>query len=124
MGLAVQHELQRYDRATGERLEAVVGAITVPAKGIMLRSGDGIPVASAFAVADGIAYAMNVVTAASARRKGYGRAVMQGGLAWAVEAGARYAALNVQADNPAGLALYASVGYTYVYDYHYCRPVA
>ena len=39
-------------------------------------------------------------------------------------AGARIAALNVQADNPAAQALYQSLGYTHQYDYHYRLPGA
>jgi ribosomal protein S18 acetylase RimI-like enzyme len=47
---------------------------------------------------------------------------MRSALAWAKQAGASFAALNVAADNPPALALYGSVGYAVMYDYHYARP--
>ena len=49
---------------------------------------------------------------------------MRTGLAWAKAEGATVAALNVQADNPAGQALYASLGYSRQYDYAYRIPAA
>jgi hypothetical protein len=55
--------------------------------------------------------AVNVIAAASARRRGYARAVMRSGLAWAVETGA-------------GNALYASIDYALACGYHYRRPAA
>ncbi|MNL89120.1 hypothetical protein D3C87_2192510 [compost metagenome] len=48
--------------------------------------------------------------------------MMQTGLAWAKAQGATIAALNVQADNDAGKALYASLGYARQYDYTYRVP--
>lgn len=122
--LSAQASLQGYDAATLERLSAVVAAIAVPARGVLLRSADGHPIASALmSVADGIVFAGNVVTAASERRNGYGSATMRSGLAWAVSEGAKVGALNVPADNEPALALYGSVGYAHVYDYHYRKPL-
>jgi len=121
--LSSQRLLQDYDAATLERLSAIVTAIKVPTRGVLLHSADGQPVASALmSVADGIVFAGNVVTAASERRKGYGSAVMRSGLAWAVGEGANVAALNALADNEPALALYGGVGYARVYDYHYRKP--
>ncbi len=48
--------------------------------------------------------------------------MMRTGLAWAKAQGATVAALNVQADNAAGMALYASLGYRHQYDYTYRIP--
>ena len=50
--------------------------------------------------------------------------MMRSGLAWAKREGARFAALNVQADNAAAKALYAGLGYTHQYDYSYRIPGA
>ena len=86
-------------------------------------SRDGQAVASSImAVADGIVITGNVVTDPTRRRQGLARAMMQSGLAWAKREGARYAALNVQADNEAAQALYRSLGYTHQYDYIYRIP--
>ena len=121
--LSAQRLLQGYDAATLEGLSAIVGAIEVPTRGVLLHSVDGHAAASALmSVADGIVFAGSVVTAASERRRGYGNAVMLSGLAWAVGEGAKVAALNVLADNEPALALYGSVGYAHVYDYHYRKP--
>ncbi|MFN3545819.1 MAG: GNAT family N-acetyltransferase, partial [Thiobacillus sp.] len=70
----------------------------------------------------GIVITGNVVTDPARRRQGLASAMMRSGLAWARSEGARYAALNVQADNEAGKALYAGLGYTYQYDYVYRIP--
>ena len=121
--LESQRLLQGYDEARRDRLLAIVGALSIPAAGIVVRGPDGGIVASAlFGVADGIACAGNVVTARGERGKGYGKALMRTGLAWASGAGAAYAALNVAANNGAALALYSSLGYAPLYDYHYCMP--
>ena len=48
--------------------------------------------------------------------------MMRTGLAWAREAGATIAALNVAADNGAAQALYAGLGYRRMYDYAYRTP--
>jgi ribosomal protein S18 acetylase RimI-like enzyme len=121
--LSAQRLLQEYDEATVGKLNAVIAAIAVPAAGVMIRAEEGRPVAAALmGIADGIAIAGNVVTASTDRGRGYGRALMRSALAWAKEAGASFAALNVAADNPPALALYRSVGYGFVYDYHYARP--
>jgi len=76
------------------------------------------------AVADGIVITGNVVTDPARRRQGLAAAMMLSGLAWAKGQGARFAALNVQADNDAAKALYAGLGYTHQYDYHYRIPGA
>jgi ribosomal protein S18 acetylase RimI-like enzyme len=120
---AVQQKLGRTDDATMAKLRAVVGVLTVPAGGIVLRNAEGDPVSTALmAIADGIVITGNVKTDPAERRKGHGTAMMRSGLAWAHAAGARVAALNVQADNPPAIALYQSLGYGYQYDYSYRLP--
>jgi GNAT superfamily N-acetyltransferase len=121
--LEAQQRLRDYDGVTLGKLRAILAVLEVPARGIVLHAEDGRPVASALmAVADGIVITGNVVTATSERRKGYAAATMRSGLAWAVDAGATMAALNVQAGNAAALALYGSLGYAHQYDYCYRTP--
>lgn len=123
--LAAQASLQGYPADRAERLRAVLEHVDVPAVGIVVRDAGGEPVASGlFDVADGIVYAGNIVTAAAHRRQGFGAALMRTGLAWGRSADARFAALNVAADNPAGQALYRSLGYERQHDYTYRYPVS
>jgi GNAT superfamily N-acetyltransferase len=120
--LAAAQHLQGYSDATLTGMRNLLAALVVPATGIVVYR-DGVPVASGLmAVAHGIVVASNVVTDATRRRQGLGAAMMRTGLAWARTQGATVAALNVQADNPAGQALYASLGYKHQYDYTYHVP--
>ena len=120
--LAVAKRLQGYDDATMGAMENLLAAFTVPAMGVVL-TREGVAVASSImAVADSIVITGNVVTDPTRRRQGVGSAMMRSGLAWARGEGARYAALNVQADNQAAKALYAGLGYTHQYDYAYRIP--
>lgn len=122
--LAAQQALKAEDAATMDRLRALLAAMSVPACGIVVYR-DAVPVASGLmAIADNIVVAGNVITDPARRRQGLGAAMMRTGLAWARENGATIAALNVEADNPAGKALYRSLGYAHQYDYHYRIPGA
>ena len=62
---------------------------------------------------------VDVVTEPGERRRGHAVALLDTGLAWARSEGARFAALNVEADNAAALALYDRLGYRRQYDYVY-----
>ena len=120
--LTAAKRLQNYDDARMAAMENLLAAFSIPATGVVL-TRDGEAVASSImAVADGIVITGNVVTDPARRRQGLASAMMRSGLAWAKSQGARYAALNVQADNDAGKALYAGLGYTYQYDYVYRIP--
>ena len=120
---AVQQRLRGYDDVMLGKLKAVVAALTVPARGIVLRNAEGDAVATALmAIADGIVITGNVFTDPTERRKGHAAAMMRSGLAWAHSAGATVAALNVQASNPPAVALYSGLGYGYQYDYVYRLP--
>jgi len=122
--LAVAKRLQGYSDANMAAMENLLAAFTVPAVGVVLtRNGEAVA-SSIMAVADNIVITGNVVTDPTKRRQGLGSAMMRSGLAWAKSEGARYAALNVQSDNDAGKALYASLGYSYQYDYIYRIPKA
>lgn len=121
--LLAQQRLQGYSEERLEKLRALLKVVDAPGRGVVLRSNEGEPVASALMViGDGIVITGNVVTDPSQRRKGHGAAMMRTGLAWARSAGARMAALNVAADNPAGQALYRGLGYSRQYDYIYRLP--
>lgn len=120
---AAQRILRGYDDRMLAKLRGVVAALTVPARGIVLRDAEGDPVATALmAIADGIVITGNVITSPTERRKGHAAVMMRSGLAWAHGAGATVAALNVQADNSAAIALYSGLGYGYQYDYSYRVP--
>lgn len=123
--LSVQQQLRGYSDEKLGKLRALLSVVESPGKGIVLRSTEGEPVATALmVVADGIVITGNVITDSSQRRMGYGAAMMRTGLAWARSAGATVAALNVGADNPAGQALYRRLGYERQYDYVYRVPGA
>jgi len=122
--LAVQQALQGYPDEQIARMRALLAVVAVPAAGIVVER-DGVPVATGLmTIADGIAVASSVITDRTRRRQGLGAAMMRTGLAWARAQGATIAALNVQADNPPGQALYASLGYRHQYDYTYRVPGA
>jgi N-acetylglutamate synthase len=121
--LDTQQHLLGYPDEKREWLRALLAMIDVPARGIVVRSTDGEPVASGLmAVADGIVITGNVITSTAYRRQGHGSAMMRTGLAWARSVGATIAALNVAADNHTGQALYRSLGYGRQYDYVYRVP--
>lgn len=123
--LEAQRRLKPYDEAMLQKFRAILDVFEVPARGIVLRAADGRAVSSALmAVADGIVITGNVVTDPGERRKGHAAAMMRTGLAWAIEAGASAAALNVAADNRPALALYERLGYRPQYDYVYRVPGA
>lgn len=121
--LAVQQKLQGYDDATRERLKRIVERIKVPARGLVIYAGHGVPVASAvMMVSNGIIYTGNVVTSSEHRRQGHARRLLETGMAWARRSGARRAAINVAAQNSGAIALYTGLGYTEHYEYHYRSP--
>ncbi len=120
--IAAQQQLQSYSDTSTAQMRDLLAALTVPATGVVLYR-DGTTVASGLmAVADGIVLTGNVVTDPTRRRQGLAAAMMRSGLAWAKGEGATTAALNVQADNAAAIALYAGLGYSRQYDYSYRIP--
>jgi ribosomal protein S18 acetylase RimI-like enzyme len=120
--LAAQQALQGHTDELMSRMRALLAVMAVPATGIVVYR-DGAPAASGLmAIADGIVVTGNVITDRSRRRQGLGAAMMRTGLAWAKAQGATLAALNVQADNTAAMALYSGLGYRHQYDYTYRIP--
>jgi len=61
----------------------------------------------------------DVITAAKARREGYGRALMQGLLGWGATQGAHLAYLQVAAGNSPAVSLYEGLGFRNLYHYWY-----
>lgn len=120
--LAAQQRLQQYSDDTADRFLRLLGAMAVPAAGVLIFRDGAIVASGLMAIADGIVIAGNVVTDGTRRRQGLGAAMMRTGLDWAHAHGARIAALNVQADNAAAKALYARLGYARQYDYSYRIP--
>jgi GNAT superfamily N-acetyltransferase len=61
----------------------------------------------------------DVVTAESARRRGYATLACASLLSWAWQHGAQIAYLQVKADNTPAIASYRRFGFATVYTYHY-----
>jgi len=118
-----QGSMSGYNPHTLGLLKQILDAVAHENCGILAHDEDGSPVAAALAtVANGIGVFLNVVTRPEARGRGFGKAVMAAALNWTREAGATTAALQVLADNPPATNLYAALGFTQAYDYHYRRP--
>jgi ribosomal protein S18 acetylase RimI-like enzyme len=84
---------------------------------------ESVPCAQAYGtIQQGLLVLESVVTDATCRNKGYGRAVVGALLGWGKQAGAQAACLQVVADNDPALALYARLGFSKtLYGYHYRR---
>ena len=81
---------------------------------------DGAPISVALGVVEaGWLGIFNVVTLPAYRRQGAARAMLAVLAAWAADHGAINAYLQVMERNAAAQALYAGVGFTTAYGYHY-----
>ncbi len=81
---------------------------------------DGAPIAVALGVVEaGWLGIFNLVTLPAYRRQGAARALLAALAAWAAEQGAINAYLQVMERNTAAQALYAGLGFTTAYGYHY-----
>ncbi len=100
----------------------VAGRLTVPA-GFAGLSEDGALASLAYgAIDDGLLCVEAVVTDPARRGRGLGRSMLASLIAWGRGLGATGVCLQVQADNTAALALYASLGLgCELYRYHYRR---
>lgn len=65
----------------------------------------------------------DIISAPSARRRGHARALVLDLLAWAKQSQARFAYLQVAADNAPAIALYRQLGFTELYRYWYRTSV-
>ena len=103
-------------------LSEIIGAIQ-PESGLFVLERGNRPQASAVCVHDGeLAGLFEIATAEAARGKGFGRRIVLSALKWARLRGAREAWLQVEAANVAARRLYAAIGFSEVYRYHYRRP--
>lgn len=92
----------------------------VPAAGFALIEQDGQAVACGLGVVQaGYVGLFDIVTHADFRRQGYGAQLVSGLLAWGQAHGAGAAYLQVMANNPAALSLYAQLGFQESYRYWY-----
>ncbi len=103
---------------------AMVAAIAAPAAFATLHEA-GHAIGFGLAVAeDGAVGFYDIVIAPERRGRGHGRALMGALLDWGRRAGAHWAYLQVRGENQAALRLYASLGFTELYRYHYRVPAA
>jgi GNAT superfamily N-acetyltransferase len=85
----------------------------------LVRSAEG-PIAIGLGVAEGPWLGIfGMVTVPEARRRGAATAILRALAAWGAERGASRAYLQVERENEAARALYASAGFVPAYEYHY-----
>lgn len=118
--LAAKRALSGLEARQAEVFARIAAQISLPV-GFAAMSWDGRLSAVAYAaVQHGVACVEAVVTDERLRGRGLGRRMLGALLAWAEGQGARAAALQVDASNVAGRALYAALGFrTELYRSHY-----
>jgi GNAT superfamily N-acetyltransferase len=96
--------------------------VIVPEKTLMGLYADGQPVACGMGVLDGelLGY-FSIFTGLSARRRGFGRAMMDALTRWGVDRGAAFGYLQVEGDNDPALAMYVKLGFEKCYKYVYSK---
>jgi ribosomal protein S18 acetylase RimI-like enzyme len=110
------------DPAIRPGLSEIIGAI-VPEAGLFVHESEDKALAIAICVHDGdLAGLFEVATEPGERRQGHARRLVQSSLKWARQRGARFAWLQVEADNVEALALYRALGFDEIYRYHYRQP--
>lgn len=109
------------DRGRPAVMEHILAAIDGPVAYASIAADTGTAAIGMAAVADGIVAVYNMATAPAARRRGLGRRLLSGLLAWGSAQGATEAMLQVRPDNPAARALYRSAGFSLAYRYTYRR---
>jgi len=114
----VDDAAQLSDRARATQA-AMLAAQRVPTAFATLFE-DGIPLAYGMAAYErGAVGLFKIVTLPHARRRGAAIRLCRSLLAWGQQHGARSTYLQVEADNPAALALYEKMGFSMAYEYHY-----
>ncbi|MCG6204585.1 GNAT family N-acetyltransferase [Rhodopseudomonas sp. HC1] len=123
--LAAIARLQAQSSSHAAVYARVIDAIAVPT-GFLALHQHGHIVATAYGALHGdLLVVESVVVDELLRGQGLGRRMMQALFAWATSHGATAACLQVIADNTAGCALYASLGFDHeLYRYHYRRAPA
>ena len=99
--------------------QAIMDTIIAPARyALALRHGEPVAVGSAVVQGDWVGL-FNIATLPQWRRQGAAQAILRTLLAWGLAQGASRTYLQVMASNAPALALYARLGYTTLYTYHY-----
>lgn len=101
-------------------LAEIIGA-TEPETGLFLHlEADELPVSVVRCVHDrDLAGIFDLATHSALLRRGHGREILKSALRWCKRRGARRAWLQVVADNPPAIGLYASLGFRETYRYRY-----
>ncbi|WP_244491958.1 GNAT family N-acetyltransferase [Aureimonas sp. AU12] len=109
--------------ALRDGLAEVLNAIRPPAAFFVRENEAGSPVAVALAITDNdLSGILDVAVLPSERRRGVGRDLVVNALRHTLHRGARTGWLQVEADNAAGRALYAGLGFSEAYRYCYRAP--
>ena len=88
------------------------GELTGTGRHVLVCDGSpGLAAAATFSLSDDVVDLHRIVTAASARRQGLARRLVDAGIAWAQEMGADRMLLEVEAGNAPALFLYESTGF-------------
>ena len=120
---SVQAELSGYSGYDAETVRLILERVPCDQRGVLAYDANGVPAGAVLvAVANGISIYGNVVTRPSHRGQGFARAGMDAAIAWARDAGAAAAGIQVAAGNTAAIRLYTSLGFGRAYDYHYRKP--
>ncbi len=103
--------------------QALLDRLAIPALFATVRANGAVAAIGYAAIDQGVAVIESIRTMPAFRRRGLGSVCVEALLAGAATAGAHTAALQVDAANQAGLALYARLGFDrHLYDYHYRVP--
>jgi GNAT superfamily N-acetyltransferase len=119
--LAAMAALQRHTKSQAVLYRAILGALAIPAAFATLADAQGVAALGFGAIHDGVICYESLVTDPRRLRRGYARRVIGSLAAWAGEQGAAGACLEVEAANAPALALYAALGFSQLYSYHYRR---
>ncbi|WP_416357481.1 GNAT family N-acetyltransferase [Aureimonas phyllosphaerae] len=115
--------VHRRPPALREGLEAVLASIRPPAAYFVRENDEGRPIAVALAISDNdLAGILDVAVDSGYRRQGIGIDLVATALRHTAHKGARTGWLQVEAENAAGRALYARLGFTEAYRYVYRAP--
>jgi ribosomal protein S18 acetylase RimI-like enzyme len=114
--------LEQVGRGTPELAAQVLGAGADRGYAEVWRDG-ALAARGRGAIAGGTVAITNIGTLPAYRRQGLGTEVLHALEAWGAAQGATRAALQVETDNEAAIAMYASLGYAERYRYAYRGPV-
>ena len=119
---AAMAALQGHSSEQARAYRSIVDQLAIPAR-FAIAFSEGEPAAAAYgALHRDLLCFESVITGGQRRRQGYGRRIVMALAAWAKEAGAGGACLEVEADNLPAHALYDEVGLRgELYRYHYRR---